>query len=105
MSKNPILWQNDLPDHMRTDRIDDVWNGIGKVVGKASSWSDEDRENFIDLVSKNPILWQNDLPDHMRMDKNDDVWNGIGKVMGKGSGNVSGNILEQSEKRSSARTS
>ena len=72
---------------------------------RKSSWSDEDREKFIDLVSKNPILWQNDLPDHMRTDKNDDVCNGIEKVMGKASGNVSGNILEHSEKRSSARTS
>ena len=36
VSKNPILWQNDLPDHMRTDKNDDVWNGIGKVMGKAS---------------------------------------------------------------------
>ena len=50
---------------------------------RKSSWSDEDREKLIDLVSKNPILWQNDLPDHMRTDKNDDVWNGIEKVMGK----------------------
>ena len=72
---------------------------------RKSSWSDEDREKLIDLVSKNPILRQNDLPDHMRTDKNDDVWNRIGKVMGKASGNVSGNILEHSEKRSSGRTS
>ena len=48
---------------------------------RKSSWSDEDREKLIDLVSKNPILWQNDLPDHMQTDKNDDVWNGIGKVI------------------------
>ena len=62
-------------------------------MSRKSSWSDEDRERLIDLVSKNPILWQNDLPDHMRTDKNDDVWHGIGKVMGKASGNVLGNIL------------
>ena len=72
---------------------------------RKSSWPDEDREKLVDLVPKNPILWQNDLPDHLRMDKNDGVWNGIGKVMEKASGNVSGIILEQSEKRSSARTS
>ena len=36
VSKNPILWQNDLPDHMRKDKNDDVWNGMGKVMGKAS---------------------------------------------------------------------
>ena len=72
---------------------------------RKSSWSDEDREQLIHLLSKNPILWQNDLPDHSRTDKNDNVWNGIGKVMGKASGNVSGNILEHSDKRSSTRTS
>ena len=76
-----FCWQNNMP--------------------RKSSWSDEDREKLIDLVSNNPILWQNDLPDHMRADKNDDVWNGIGKVIGK----ASRNILQHSEKRSSARTS
>ena len=43
---------------------------------RKSSWSDEDREKLIDLVSKNPILWQNDLRDHMRTDKADDVYAG-----------------------------
>ena len=72
---------------------------------RKSFWSDEDREKLVDFVPEKPILCQNDLPDHLRTDKNDDVWNGIRKVMGKTSGNVSGNILEHSQKRSSARTS